>query len=216
MGRNEAIEAIYAIELDMFQSVQDTNGKAPCQAETDTFRVMRLSLLQTWPEELLASYLYDLEFAKALGFNLMSEKYARMMESTHPEEYEKIKDDLPMMTEEKKLLVSQLTEIMLDWEKDIFSRYPFLANRGRPLDSKDDSAATTSFETYTRGELSTYSLNTLSIYHYYCQEAYRQGFNRSESVYEGMVKMYGFPSLKEAAVRLGAQAANRQQAPTAE
>lgn len=207
MNRTELIEAIYAIELDMFENVHHTNGKALCQSETDTFRIMRLSLLQTWPDELLSSYLYDLESAKALGFNLMSEKYARMMESTHPEEYVKIKDFLPVMTNEKKQMVNELTQILLDWEKEIFSRYPFLAQRGRPLDSEEDSAAATSFETYTRGELSTYSMNTLSLYGALCDAMFKQGVNGAEVVYENMVRMYGYPSLEEAAVRFGASAA---------
>lgn len=201
MSRSEMIEAIYAIELDMFENVHNSNGRALCQSETNTFRINRLSYLQTWPDELLASYLYDLENAKTLGFNLMSEKYARMMESTHPENYEEIKDFLPDMTDERKQLVNELTGILLDWEKEIFGRYPFLARRGRPLSAQQDSAAFTSFETYTRGELSTYSLNTLDIYCNYCHALVRQGINGSEAIYENMVRMYGCASLKEAADR---------------
>lgn len=201
MSRSEMIEAVYTIELDMFENVHNSNGRALSLSETNIFRINRQSYLQTWPDELLASYLYDLESAKTLGFNLMSEKYARMMESTHPEDYEKIKDSLPFITDERKQLVNELTGILLDWEKEIFSRYPFLARRGRPLDTQQDSAAFTSFETYIRGELSTYSLNTLDIYCNYCHALVRQGMNGSEAVYENMVRMYGYASLKEAADR---------------
>lgn len=204
MNRTELIEAVYAIELDMFENVHHTNGRALCQSETDTFRIMRLSYLQTWPDELLSSYLYDLESAKALGFNLMSEKYARMMESSHPEEYEKIKDFLPVMTNEKRQIVNELTQILLAWEKEIFSRYPFLAHRGRPLDSQEDSAAATSFETYTRGELSTYSMITLNCYYALCDAMFQQGINGAEMVYENMVRMYGYLSLKDAAAHFAA------------
>lgn len=207
MRRNELIEAVYAIELDMFENVHHTNGRALCQSETDTFRIMRLSYLQTWPDELLASYLYDLESAKALGFNLMSEKYARMMESTHPEEYEKVKELLPAITDEKKQLVHELTQILLDWEKEIFARYPFLARRGRPLVTKQDTTAITSFETYTRGELSTLSMNTLSLLYAYCDGLIQQGGNGAEAVYENMIEMYGYASLKEAAEHFSASGA---------
>lgn len=199
MSKEELMEAVYAIELDMFENVHHVNGKDLCQSERDTFCIMRLSNLKTWPEELLASYLYDLESAKALGFNLMSEKYARMMESTYPEEYGKIKDCLPELTDAKKKRIEQLVHVLLDWESEIRHRYPFLDHRGRPLDSKQDSVVMTSFETYTRGELSVWSMNTLELYLNHCETLINQGINGSEEIYKNVVAMYGYPSLEAAA-----------------
>ncbi len=199
MCKEELIEAVYAIELDMFENVHHVNGKALCQSERDIFRINRLSNLKTWPEEILGSYLYDLESAKALGFNLMSEKYARMMETTYAEEYEKIKDCIPVLTDEKKKLINKLTHILLDWESEIRHRYPFLDHRGRPLYSNQDSVVMTSFETYTRGELSVLSMNTLELYLNHCENRINQGINGSEEIYKNMIVMYGYASLEAAA-----------------
>lgn len=199
MNKKELIEAIYEIELEMFINVHNVNGKASCQSEIDTFRIMRLSQIKTWPDNLLESYLCDLESAKNRGINLMSEKYARMMESTFPAEYEAIKDRLPMMSEEKKELVEKILSILMDWEAAIRSRYPFLDSRGRPLYAKQDSVLKTSFETYARGELSVYSMNTLALYLEHCQNMLAQGINDTEEVYKSTMLMYGFSSLAEAA-----------------
>jgi len=199
MPRDELIEAIYEIELEMFVNVHNVNGKASCQSEIDTFRIMRLSQFKTWPENLLESYLSDLEAAKNQGTNLMSEKYARMMESTFPEEYQMIKDRLTTMTDEKKKLVDKLLPILMDWEVEIRHRYPFLDRRGRPLYAKQDSVLQTSFETYARGELSAYSINTLSCYLKHCENLLAQGINETEEVYQNTMRMYGFSSLEEAA-----------------
>lgn len=199
MLREELIEAIYEIELEMFVNVHNVNGKASCQSEINTFRIMRLSQFKTWPENLLESYLADLESAKSQGNNLMSEKYARMMESTFPQEYQEIKDRLPKMTGEKKELVDKLLHILMDWEADIRRRYPFLDRRGRPLYARQDSVMQTSFETYARGELSVYSIKTLNLYMEHCQNLLAQGINETEEVYQNTMRMYGFSSLEEAA-----------------
>ena len=50
---------------------------------------MRTSQAEAWTEKLLKSYYDDLLQAKSHNRNLMTEKYARMMESTFPEEYKK-------------------------------------------------------------------------------------------------------------------------------
>lgn len=65
----------------------DVGGPASCQMRPDTFKIMRKSQAATWSDELLASYLEDLKTATREGRNIMTEKYARMMESTFPEEY---------------------------------------------------------------------------------------------------------------------------------
>lgn len=56
----------------------------------------------------------------------------------------------------------------------------------------------TSFETYTRGELETYSLRILRLLHSDMILMQEQGGNWSEVVYESLVKGSGYPSLAEA------------------
>ena len=87
--RDELMSEIIKLEWDMFSHVSNVGGPA-CQMRPDTFKIMRKSQAATWSDELLASYLEDLKTATREGRNIMTEKYARMMESTFPEEYRKL------------------------------------------------------------------------------------------------------------------------------
>ncbi len=55
-----------------------------------------------WSKELLESYFNDLITAKNKDWNVFTEKYVRMMESTSPQQYEELKDLLPFTSPEKK------------------------------------------------------------------------------------------------------------------
>ena len=88
--RDELMSEIIKLEWDMFSHVSNVGGPASCQMRPDTFKIMRKSQAATWSDELLASYLEDLKAATREGRNIMTEKYARMMESTFPEEYRKL------------------------------------------------------------------------------------------------------------------------------
>ena len=88
--RDELMSEIIKLEWEMFSHVSNVGGPASCQMRPDTFKIMRKSQAATWSDELLASYLEDLKAATRDGRNIMTEKYARMMESTFPEEYRKL------------------------------------------------------------------------------------------------------------------------------
>ena len=53
----------------------------------------------TWTDEMLECICNLWEENKAKGWNMITEKYGRMMEHTSPEEYEKIKDNFPEKSE---------------------------------------------------------------------------------------------------------------------
>ena len=71
----------------MFDEVQNNGGRAECQNNPREFEIMRSSQLKTWSEDVLKSYLHDLTSAAYSKRNLLTEKYAYMMESTYPEEF---------------------------------------------------------------------------------------------------------------------------------
>ena len=98
--RDELMSEIIKLEWDMFSHVSNVGGPASCQMRPDTFKIMRKSQAATWSDELLASYLEDLKTATREGRNIMTEKYARMMESTFPEEYRKLAASLPPVDKE--------------------------------------------------------------------------------------------------------------------
>ena len=56
MNKDELIDAIVQIEWPMFAGVNNEGGKAACQMDLATFRIMRISQYSAWGEELLESW----------------------------------------------------------------------------------------------------------------------------------------------------------------
>jgi hypothetical protein len=199
------IDMIVDIEWKMFQNVQNTGGRAACQDDYETFKINRSSQMAGMPETALESYLDDLAEADKNGRNPLSEKFARMMQSTSPSEYALIEDLLPPLDPEVPPLIDKIVEIVLEWEQELSDKYPHILGRGRPLRSTADTPAATSKETYLRGELATYSARTLGLYLEYLLHQKADNVNGSGIILENMVKQYGYNSLEEANSRLGAR-----------
>lgn len=197
------IDEIVALEWDMFSSVNNIGGRSACQDQQDTFEIMRRCNLLTWPVEALSSYRADLYTALEQGRNLMTEKYARMMESTSPDEYAQIARFLPPVSAEVAQLTDRAVEILVPWEEELRERYPFIADRGRNLSEDAGPGTSTSFATYLASELKTYSADTLRAYVANLEGALAAGDNLSRQVYENMVRMYGYEDLEEAAASMG-------------
>jgi len=197
--RKDIINKLLEIEWDMFDSVSNIGGKASCQRNQDAFRIMRSSQFASWSDDVLASYLDDLTSAKKQGRNLMSEKYARMMEKTSPLEYSKIADLLPAVSEKKLELINKIIKNLLEWQLEISGKYPFIiAGGGSIYASSNNNKDKTSMETYLKGELSTYSFNTLSLYYKDIMYNKLNNINPAEKTLLYMVKSYGWGSLEEA------------------
>lgn len=203
--KDELIARIVATEWRMFQDVQNEGGTAACQEDPQTFEIMRAAQAQGWSEAALASYLSDLERAEADGRNLMTEKYARMMQSTAPEEYAEMQHLLPPLDPAITPLIDSILQIVLAWEEELATQYPYLLQRGRPLRSSQDSPAATSLETYLRGELSTFSLKTIQLYLEHVQSLASQHINGSAITLESTIRRYGFQSLMQANDQIKAQ-----------
>ena len=198
----ELAEEITQREWKMFHNTQNIGGQASCQNDWKTFEIMRKSQWETCNRAVLNSYLADLIRAETAGYNLLTEKYARMMEYTMPEEYEKIKDRLPKISGIKQEITENILKEYLPWRKEVNEKYPKLSNAGRPLGKNDDTEETTSVETYYRGELLTYSKETLELYYSYILDCVRAGRNLVYDNLENMVKMYGCSSLEDAEKKL--------------
>lgn len=198
MEQQSLIDRVVAIEWEMFAAVPNVGGQADCQDDRLTFQVMRRSQAQTWTTELLESYLDDLRTARRQGINLMSIKYARMMETTHPEEFERIKDELPAVDAETLARIDEVVAVHRAWDEEVAARYPRLRGRGRPAATQDDSAGRTSAETYMRGELATFSARTVELVHRHTLASLAQGVNLAEKTLEYTVRAYGFNSLEDA------------------
>lgn len=202
--KKNLIDKIVDAEWQMFVDVPNIGGKASCQEDYKTFEVNRSSQLMGWSEATLASYLGDLIEAEKNGRNLMTEKYARMMQSTSPAEYAVIEHLIVPLDAEVSALVDKIVAIVLEWEEMLSKKYPYVLRRGRPLHSSDDTPFVTSMETYLRGELATYSAGTLRLYYENVLREKDQNVNGSEGILDHMMKQYGFESLEDANERLKA------------
>lgn len=192
------IDEIIALEWEQFSAVKNEGGPAPCQQDPVSFDIMRRSQLLTWTEPLLQSYRHDLMRAREENRNMMTEKYARMMESTAPERYAAFADMLPPLSESHRALVESIIPPMILWMEQYAKKYPKLAAGNRKIYTREDSAYETSYETYLRGELLTYSDDTLRLYQALVQDRLDNGGNLMIEVMVHTVKRYGFSSLEHA------------------
>ena len=192
-------EEITKLEWQQFQLTENEGGRANCQGDWQTFHIMRMSQFLTWPLDLQESYKQDLERANSDGSNLITEKYARMMESTAPEIFERtIKPYIKPILEPRKSAQEQIILTQVKWADDFRNHYPHLGLAMRVLKTSEDTAENTSFETYLRGELSTYSDDTFAKYQRFVNNLRAENLNLTQMIITNTVRMYGYDSLESA------------------
>lgn len=190
--------SIAKAEFEAFDKVQNEGGHASCQNNWPTFKVMRMSQYMTWTEDMLLQYLYEFKSNFADGRNMIEEKYARMMESTAPLEYACFADQLPPVSEEKKAVIEQVVDIQVKWMEEFAAAYPKLADDARRIHTSEDLPDDTSYETYLRGELGTYSDRMLEMYGRYIVAHAQEGRNVAREIMENTVRFYGYQDLEAA------------------
>lgn len=191
------------LEWEMFDQVHNIGGRADCQDNRPVFYCMRGSQFNAWNPQMRQSYLQDLKSAQSEGNNLLTFKYGYMMQQTDPEAFARIAEQLPPRSREKLALVEQLTGIQVAWQEELSAEFPSLTGRGRVTHSSQERDGETSFETYLRGELSTYSMRTLQLYSEYVDHLRAEGKNLNRMILEKEAELYGYTSLEEAAKRNG-------------
>ncbi len=192
------VEEIVAMEWAQFQNTSNIGGRASCQDDWEEFHTMRKAQFNAWSEELLASYHDDLARAKEEGRNLLTEKYAYMMKSTMPERFAYLAPELPPISEEKQALVDEIAAIQTQWSVEFALKYPHVAGRGRAIHADTDTAYATSVETYTKGEMLTYSTPTLRVYRDYMKQLLAEGKNMVYEIRNNTVKTMGYADVAAA------------------
>jgi len=182
-SREELITKIVELELEMFLAVP-ADGSYRCQQDPEGFGLHRRVQFSIWSEAALQSYLADLHRAREDGINLMTIKYARMQ-------------DL-IARENRNPLIAEIIGIQYRWQEEMVQKYPYLMAGARHLPESDDNAEGTSFETYLRGELETYSDDTLALLHRDVTQLQKMGINGSEKIYDLLVKELGYDSIEAA------------------
>ncbi len=178
--KDNLIENILELELNMFLNVHSRHP-ASCQENPDAFRFHRKAQFSVWSAETLQSYLDDLFKAKEQGHNLMTLKYARMENLIPPLNVNPI--------------IDVIVQMELEAQQEMLSRYPNILGQGRPLE--DDSPGATSFKTYLRGELETYSDRTLELLYRDIQQIKDRGENWAQQLYTNLVRNLGYHSIDE-------------------
>ena len=202
-GKNmDIIERIVETEWKQFDQVKNEGGRADCQDDYATFSLMRKSQYLTWSRELLESFYEDLCNAQDAGWNLIMEKYARMMQSTNPEKYEELKDTLPELNKERLTIQEEVIKIQVAWMEEFSKNYPKMSSNARSIHTSEDSAWNTSYETYLRGEISTYSEKTFLLYTNFIIQLMRENRNLAFETMENTAKLYGYSSIDSAENKL--------------
>ena len=200
----DLVEEVIRREWDQFQRTENEGGRASCQGNWPMFHQMRASQFMTWPEDLLRSYLDDLDEANRVGRNLVTEKYARMMASTAPDEYrERIEPFIPRLSDERVARQERVIAVQVAWARDFRGHYPRLGAAMRVLTTAEDTPEDTSFETYLRGELGTYSDRTMALYEAMVEDLQAAGRNLTEQTVANTVRLGGFADLDRGRSRPG-------------
>ncbi|MCR5736284.1 MAG: DUF4125 family protein [Eubacterium sp.] len=197
MEKEQLIEKLIELEYEAFDKTRNVGGRAACQNDWPTFYIMRKSQYLTWNEEMLESFLSDFEEANARGWNLITEKYARMMKSTNPAEYDQIKEILPVQSEWQKNVIEQIVEIQVGWMEEFSKEHPNISSRARVIHTSEDQMDDTSYETYLRGEIGTYSEETLAKYAAFIVGLAKEKKNLAEMIMQNTIELYGYSSFEE-------------------
>ena len=180
---NRIIEQIIALELEMFLAVP-AGGENSCQKKPEAFCLHRRVQFTPWSNKTLQSYLADLESAQLEGQNLMTHKYVMMDNPEH-----QVKQN-PLI---EKIVLCQLT-----WQREMFLKYPCVMSGARPLEKSADADSMTSFETYLKSELKTYSDKTLALFYQDITDKQKSDINMAEETYELLVQATGYTSIAQA------------------
>lgn len=201
-GDKQLIEKIVELEWKQFDKVKNEGGRAECQDDFSTFSIMRKSQYLTWSDELLSSYCNDLLLAEQKGWNLIMEKYARMMKSTAPEKYAELEKELPLRSEERENIAEEIIKIQVAWMEEFAAKFPKMAATARSIHTYEDNEFNTSYETYLRGELGTYSEETFVLYGRFIAKLMQDGRNLAYETMNNTAKLYGYESVEDTEERL--------------
>ncbi|MDO4393525.1 MAG: DUF4125 family protein [Bacillota bacterium] len=195
--KDHLINEIIDIEWNMFDKVNNIGGRAGCQDDGWTFYVNRYSQFAIYNVDVLSMYREDLAEAQMQGRNLITEKYAYMMEFTDKANYDaNLKAYMPVPSEEKIDLIEKILRILVMKEAEFAEMYPGISGNSRPITGVNKMDV--SFMVYTIGELKTYSERTLKGMYGALEELIAKGVSPSYLIHRNTVEFYGYEDLDDA------------------
>ena len=200
--KDDLPEMIAALEFDAFDEVKNEGGRASCQDNWSTFSLMRKSQYNCWNKELMVRYATDFMLSMRDAWNPITEKYGRMEESTAPEKWEKIKDSFPEIDEESRAVIEAVVSLQVSWMEEFAKKYPRFASGARVIHTCEDTPEETSYETYLRGEISSYSPEMLKMYAQFVADTAAAGKNLAYMTMNETAKLYGYENVDAAEKKL--------------
>ncbi|MBU5669780.1 DUF4125 family protein [Peptoniphilus sp. MSJ-1] len=180
LKREKILKEIVKNEWYFFTNVNNIKKRSYCQDDSQTFIFSRLCYWGIYNDIILNSYLNDLIDAKNNNRNLVTEKYAYMMQYTDPSYYKSIEHKLPKISAFKSNIINSIMLIYMSWEEDIKNKNSKLLDNNRDLYNQSISTGQTTIEQYFKGELTSYSESTLNLILKYYLSAYNKGINLVE------------------------------------
>lgn len=198
MKKEKLAFEIAKMEFEAFDKVKNEGGRANCQDDWETFSIMRMSQYLIWDIPMLEQYISDFNEALNNGRNLITEKYARMMKSTAPEKYAEIESQLPELEEDSVKICDTICGIQVEWMEEFCREFPNLSIQTRRIHTYEDTEWDTSYETYLRGELLTYSRTMLRMYAQFIVGLSHKQKNLAYLTMQNTAKFYGYKTLEDA------------------
>ena len=99
--------------------------------------------------------------------------------------------------EKIKAIVEEIVKIQVGFMEELAEDYPNVAKNARSIHTYEDNPYNTSYETYLRGELLTYSEKTLALYGKYVVDYAQREKNLAKEIMNNTAILYGFKSIDE-------------------
>lgn len=195
MEHKELVAAVLDKEWQMTLELEGVKENE--QQEKLMFETVRGANFDAWSDDMLEAYIADLTEAELNGRNIIREKFVRMIKNSAPEEYERQKQLLTELGEEKQNLIDRIWQKIHIETADFERAYPALSLGGRPLTAEEENDIP-SVETYQRCELASCSMRTLELFEQYLASLEAQNESLVRLIQEKTLKAAGFESLDDA------------------
>ena len=174
----------------MHKSLNSADGVVECQTNSPYYLIMRISQHINMSIDFLNSYLSDLTYAKDNNISLPFIKYTFMEENTDKELFNKAKHLLPIISEKRKALQENIISLQMEMLDKFIEKYSEDINYMRTFKSSTDSKYNTSYETYLRAELSSYSEKSVMLYGLNLVDKSKNNINLVEEIVNTSKSLY--------------------------
>ena len=107
--------------------------------------------------------------------------------------------------------MEEIIKVQISWMEEFSDKYPNMAKNSRKIHTYEDEEYETSYETYLRGELGTYSDNTFLLYGRFIAALAKEGRNLAYEIMLNIALLNGYRSVEHAEEKLkGGKSSDRK------